>query len=80
MAVNTRPLSLLPQGDRRVMYLQQMLVFSRHPNLQLSSLALPLWSSLLREALPHLSGGATVSPATAAAAVSWLTGAAVLQI
>ncbi len=55
--------------ERRNMYLQQMLVFSRHPSLQLSALSLPLWACLLRDALPHVCGGTTLSPATAAAAV-----------
>ena len=50
-----------------------MLVFSRHPSLHLSSLALPLWAALLREALPHVSGGSMLSPATAAAAVRELS-------
>lgn len=57
-------------GDRRNMYLQQMLAFTRHTNVQLSALVLPLWMQLLRDALPNVHGGAAVSPATAAAAAA----------
>ncbi|GAX73215.1 hypothetical protein CEUSTIGMA_g668.t1 [Chlamydomonas eustigma] len=55
--------------NRRNMFLQQVIVFTRHPSLHLSSITLPLWAALLREALPHVCGGTSLSPATAEAAV-----------
>lgn len=55
---------------RRDAFLAQCLAFTRHPNLLISTLTLPLWSSLLRDALPNIQGGSTVSPAVAAAAAS----------
>ena len=58
-------------GDaRRDAFLALILAFTRHPNLLVSTLTLPLWSSLLRDALPNIQGGSIVSPAAAAAAAS----------
>ncbi|MEW5319093.1 MAG: hypothetical protein WDW38_010263 [Sanguina aurantia] len=44
--------SLGAGSQLQTMFLQQMLVFSRHPHLLLSVTTLPLWSALLREAIP----------------------------
>jgi hypothetical protein len=59
---------LAKSGDRRTQYLTQMLALTRHPSVHLSSLCLPLWAALLRDALPHPhAGGSAMGPAKAAA-------------
>jgi len=65
----------LATDERRLQYLQQMLVFTRHPYLLLSSLSLPLWAQLLRDALPHVGGAAGVAPSL----VSPMTASAMMQ-